>query len=188
MVCTACHGSNCSLGVTVESEALSDGSLQILMAFPYGSPDITASDFGCPDWHSSKILMQDSKRLLICRVLDWDGYYVYLNSKKEVLISQDKPHNFILSASENHITFTVAFSKEAPQNIDKFDQLLENSRNTWKNFWEKGGMIELHKSKDPRALELERRIVLSQYLSAIQSCGSMPPQETGLILIFNKND
>ena len=35
-------------------------------------------------------------------------------------------------------------------------------------------------SSDCRAAELERRIVLSQYLTAIQCAGSMPPQETGL--------
>ena len=33
---------------------------------------------------------------------------------------------------------------------------------------------------DPRAKELERRVVLSQYLLAIQCAGSTPPQETGL--------
>ena len=35
-------------------------------------------------------------------------------------------------------------------------------------------------SQDPRWRELERRIVLSQYLTAIQCAGSLPPQETGL--------
>ena len=35
-------------------------------------------------------------------------------------------------------------------------------------------------SKDPRWFELERRIVLSQYLTAIQDAGKNPPQETGL--------
>jgi hypothetical protein len=35
-------------------------------------------------------------------------------------------------------------------------------------------------SKDPRWFELERRIVLSQYLTAIQDAGAHPPQETGL--------
>jgi hypothetical protein len=34
--------------------------------------------------------------------------------------------------------------------------------------------------QDRRARELERRIVLSQYLTAIQCAGSLPPQETGL--------
>lgn len=47
-------------------------------------------------------------------------------------------------------------------------------------FWERGGIIQLNKSADPRARELERRIILSQYLMAINSSGSTPPQETGL--------
>ena len=36
-------------------------------------------------------------------------------------------------------------------------------------------------STDPRAWELERRIVLSQYLLAVNSAGATPPAETGLI-------
>ena len=34
--------------------------------------------------------------------------------------------------------------------------------------------------RDPRALELERRVVLSQYLTRVHSAGALPPQETGL--------
>lgn len=51
----------------------------------------------------------------------------------------------------------------------------------WPQFWSAGGAIELNATKDPRAKELERRIVLSQYLTAINSSGSLPPQETGLV-------
>ena len=40
-----------------------------------------------------------------------------------------------------------------------------------------GRFLEVH---DERAAELERRVVLSQYLMAIQSAGIYPPQETGL--------
>ena len=54
------------------------------------------------------------------------------------------------------------------------------SRLHWARFWQEGGCVELAGSRDPRASELERRIVLSQYLSAIQCAGSLPPQETGL--------
>jgi hypothetical protein len=38
----------------------------------------------------------------------------------------------------------------------------------------------LIESRDPRARELERRVVLSQYLTAVNCSGSLPPQETGL--------
>ncbi|WP_432443818.1 hypothetical protein [Paenarthrobacter nitroguajacolicus] len=51
----------------------------------------------------------------------------------------------------------------------------------WPQFWSSGGAIELHATEDPRAKELERRIVLSQYLTAVNCSGSLPPQETGLV-------
>ena len=50
----------------------------------------------------------------------------------------------------------------------------------WRGFWETGGAIELSGSTDSRAPELERRIVLSQYLTAVNCAGELPPQETGL--------
>jgi hypothetical protein len=54
------------------------------------------------------------------------------------------------------------------------------SVNHWRRFWSTGGAVELAHSADRRAPELERRIVLSQYLTAIQCSGKLPPQETGL--------
>ncbi|MBT2584566.1 hypothetical protein J7I86_01635 [Arthrobacter sp. ISL-95] len=51
----------------------------------------------------------------------------------------------------------------------------------WPAFWSSGGAIELDATDAPRAKELERRIVLSQYLTAINCSGSLPPQETGLV-------
>jgi hypothetical protein len=54
------------------------------------------------------------------------------------------------------------------------------SAERWRTFWEQGAALDLSGSTDPRAGELERRVVLSQYLTAIQGSGSLPPQETGL--------
>ena len=50
----------------------------------------------------------------------------------------------------------------------------------WKDLRTKGGVVDFSHCTDPRAKELERRVVLSQYLLAIQCAGSTPPQETGL--------
>ena len=44
----------------------------------------------------------------------------------------------------------------------------------------RSGIVDFGLCKDPRARELERRVVLSQYLLAIQDAGDTPPQETGL--------
>jgi len=51
----------------------------------------------------------------------------------------------------------------------------------WPDFWKSGGAIDLSGSKDSRWKELERRIVLSQYLMAVQSAGSFPSAEIGLM-------
>jgi len=40
--------------------------------------------------------------------------------------------------------------------------------------------VDLSGSTDPRAVELERRIVLSQYLMKVNYAGDVPPSETGL--------
>jgi hypothetical protein len=47
-------------------------------------------------------------------------------------------------------------------------------------FWNSGGAIDFSGSIDKRAFELERRIILSQYLLRAQEAGNFPPQETGL--------
>jgi protein-glucosylgalactosylhydroxylysine glucosidase len=49
----------------------------------------------------------------------------------------------------------------------------------WQSFWSDGGTLDLSGSADERASELERRVVLSEYLTAIQCAGTRPPQETG---------
>ena len=54
------------------------------------------------------------------------------------------------------------------------------SREGWQDSWMKTGVIDLSGSGDVRAAELERRIVLSQYLLTINSAGALPPAETGL--------
>jgi len=43
------------------------------------------------------------------------------------------------------------------------------------------GVVDFSNCTDPRAAEIERRFVLSQYLTKIQNSGLLPPQETGLV-------
>ncbi len=83
---------------------------------------------------------------------------------------------------KNELEFVCAFS---PTNIDArklptFAQAELAARKHWNRFWRTGGAIDLSGSADPRWFELERRIVLSEYLTAIQDAGQYPPAETGL--------
>jgi hypothetical protein len=75
----------------------------------------------------------------------------------------------------------VGFSPTpAAENLPGFDDTRRAAQEHWNRFWTTGGVIDLAGSRDPRWRELERRIVLSQYLTAIQCAGRYPPQETGL--------
>ena len=57
----------------------------------------------------------------------------------------------------------------------------QKSAISWEKYWRSGAAIDLSGSKDLRWLELERRIVLSQYLMRANESGLFPPQESGLV-------
>ena len=179
-VVTAVDGETDTLAFQVESGLWKKG-LTAEIAFPYGSPLISASNWEAEDAHLTEIVNGEVKKLVLKRTLDKDVYYVIIHMEGCRWENCGR-HVFHLIPISEKMAFSVSFVKTqqeaqagaAPGNV------LENSRKYWKHFWEKGGAIDLHRSRDPRAVELERRIVLSQYLLAIQSAGRVPPQETGL--------
>jgi hypothetical protein len=76
-------------------------------------------------------------------------------------------------------TFLFTPKKQAVKSPD-FGTTRGSSRAGWEKFWMSGGAIDLSGSTDPRAFELERRVILSEYLTRVQCAGHNPPQETGL--------
>ncbi len=62
-----------------------------------------------------------------------------------------------------------------------FTAIQDASARAWEQFWRSGAAIDLSESKDARWFELERKVVLSQYLMRVNSAGSWPSAETGLM-------
>ena len=85
-------------------------------------------------------------------------------------------------APSDTLEFVCAFSPMnlTAKSLPSFGQAKQAAQKNWNEFWATGGAIDLSGSRDPRWFELERRIVLSQYLTAIQDAGRYPPPETGL--------
>ena len=170
---TACHPNIDLLAVEVDSPA----ALTVIIEFPYGSPTISAADWKRPEAHKTTVL--SASRLDLRRNLDQDRYFVGIAAQRAAM-ERSGPHRFLLRAS-GPFSFVCAFHPSAPvDHLPDAPQVMRAAKAHWSQFWSTGGFIDLDGSTDPRAKELERRIILSQYLTAIQCCGSMPPQETGL--------
>ena len=180
-VTTAVHPSRDLLAVSIESELIARGLLRVCFAFPYGSPEMRAADWGQPARHKSELHRVSGRRVDIRRVLDDDEYFVGIESERDASFEPDGEHQFLLSpASGPSLKFVIALSTSRASTISSVEQTFSDSAKHWAAFWETGAAVELAGSRDQRAPELERRLVLSQYLTAIQCAGSKPPQETGL--------
>ncbi len=178
---TACHNQGKDmLGFVVESDALAAGDLTVEMRFPYGSPKISASDWESGELHKTEVINENAGGCTLRRQLDKDVYFIGVKADGTIA-TVPAEHKVQVKASGNVLNLMIAFgTEEAKAATEGTEAVFEASRAGWKNFWEKGGIIRLNQSKDERAWELERRIILSQYLMAANSSGSTPPQETGL--------
>jgi hypothetical protein len=120
------------------------------------------------------------------RQLDDTKYTVGISCTNSGVIQQIAPHQIEISPASGAQSFAclVNFNRESgtTQAPTPFASAKTEVKKHWNKFWSTGGAIDLSLSKDPRWFELERRIVLSEYLTAIQSAGENPPAETGLTM------
>jgi hypothetical protein len=178
-VVTCCHPARDLLAVSIESPLVGSGQLAVEFSFPYGSPAMNASDWTSEEKHTTTLSSRSLNTVTIHRQLDADNYWVRLDWAGGAQAEARGVHRIVLSG--NHLEFTCEFTKQPPAPNPILPAATRQASEThWREFWSTGGAIDLASSADQRAQELERRIVLSQYLTAIQCSGSTPPQETGL--------
>ncbi|MDE6457445.1 MAG: hypothetical protein K2L31_02470, partial [Muribaculum sp.] len=182
---TSCMaGRDCLFG-RVKSELLHSGNAAVTLRFPYptGLHADDATDYSRPEAHSSKIIELKPHSAVIQRILDDTKYYVTVEWEGGATFKEVAPHCFSLSTDDNVLTFAVEYSSKPvePRDVSySYDQALKAGIKNWQAFWKKGAIVDFSECTDPRAAELERRTVLSQYLTAINCAGAVPPQETGL--------
>ena len=184
-VSTTCHPEREQLAVQIHSPLIAKGKLSVLLAFPYGTSGFNGSggDWGRPQAHQTVMTRTGDLRADFVRTLDNDRYYAALTWANGNQLATNDTHRYLLTGNTNSQTleFVAAFSQTTlPKKLSNAAATKSASAKGWKLFWSTGGAIDLSQSKDARWFELERRIVLSQYLTRIQCAGSLPPQETGL--------
>lgn len=181
-VVTSCNPDIDMIAVRISDKK--NHNVEMSFAYPSGQH----SDDGC-DWEKPmsqplEVSIPDGYEpnvWLIKRTIDDTVCYIKVCLKNAVLATAYDDSHIIFRPSKADWEFTVEFSPNIPDG--KFRSVAQSEKQTaayWKRYWTEGAAVDFSHCTDPRAKKLERRVVLSQYLTAIQCAGSTPPQETGL--------
>ncbi len=190
-VSTCVNPNSDMVSVRIESPLLENGELVVAIDFPYPNLDRYkpwVGDFEQPDKHETFLLNGEQEDLHADFRIQVDSttYFTsvtWSEGSKLKPISDDNTHAWqLVTKSVKSLELTCTFSV-APiiECIPNFVETATACKLHWPEFWKSGGAIDLSESTDPRWKELERRIVLSQYLTAVQSAGSFPSAEGGLM-------
>jgi hypothetical protein len=173
---TCCHPTLDLVALTV------DGPLPVVFEFPYASTGMSGADWNASGRHQTRETASGAGSLDLERTLDADGYAVSIAWQTPAEMHREGPHRFLLRPEGNRLEVVCEFRRAGATrpHLPTARQAQQAARDHWPQFWSGGAAIDLSATADPRARELERRTVLSEYLTAIQCAGSLPPQETGL--------
>jgi hypothetical protein len=175
------------LMVTLTSPALAAGRLGVDLKFPGVSTTLNPdpADWEHTERHRTVVTAHGARRISLARQLDSTHYYVTVGSDQDLSFTEVARHSFRILPSgarkPDSITLMVLFSERPhPRALPDAQGARAAVTGYWNQYWSNGGAVDFSGSTDPRAPELERRIVLSQYLMAVNAAGKLPPQEEGL--------
>ena len=179
-----CHQNQDQLAVRIQSPLIERKQIAVQWKFPVAVAVNTHAgyDFNSPEKHQSVLNTISKHKVIIDRKLDNDTYQVAIEWQTDARIEETAAHQFVLHALKgDSLEFGCIFAPSAEnKKIVDFAATKANNEKEWSRYWMHGGVIDFSACTDPRAFELERRVVLSQYLVKTQSSGSLPPAETGL--------
>jgi hypothetical protein len=196
-VITAAHPRQDAVAVKISSPLVGKGTLGVRLAFPRGhdlnTKNTPALDWSRPESHQTKYVgyrrISAGRRAEgefmetdIARKIGPFMYLVSLGWEGGGRPRQPSTHVFeFRSAADGSetLTFAAAFSRQighAPSSAE----VSRESATYWPIFWQTHAVVDFSGSTNPLAAKMEKRIVLSRYLMAVQNIGEVPPQESGL--------
>jgi len=178
-VTTVCHPQRNLISARISS------SMRPAVKFHFAYPTGEFADYGC-DWaknerHSTTVIHQEQHSVTMKRKIDETVYFVAVTWEGKADFKEKEKNYFVLTSADKDLSFSCSFTEQAvTKSQPGFSETKQAAKAYRNSYWKKGAVVDFSDCKDPRAKELERRVVLSQYLLAIQCTGSTPPQETGL--------
>ncbi|KAL1968136.1 hypothetical protein VTN77DRAFT_2267 [Rasamsonia byssochlamydoides] len=186
---TSVHPEKDAVGVKIDSPLVRSGRLSVFLDFPFnnGKSKFSAPYVGIwdqPDSHRTAIEAVQSTQARLSHCLDDAKYHVVLQWNQKGQVKHLTDHRYVLelelSDPSSSLEFSATFGLQPVEPLDA-QTIAKASEEYWPSFWQSGGAIDLSGSSDSRWFELERRIVLGQYVMAVNATGNYPPQESGLV-------
>ncbi|KAH1953607.1 hypothetical protein KXW51_001617 [Aspergillus fumigatus] len=176
----------------VQSALLSSGDLTVGLDFPYPpihstkyKYEVFVGSYDFPQNHTTSIVENTKDRAHIFHQLQGTSYFVNLRwpaSSLQLSRVSNATHRYTLSlSSSSTLKFTANFAPDkqvpgSPKAIQRQNPI------DWKEYWTHGGFVDLTASSNPKANELQRRIILSLYHVRVNSAAKgQSPQESGLM-------
>ncbi|CAN7378113.1 hypothetical protein [Massilia sp. LjRoot122] len=167
--------------VELSSRLLAQGRLAVAVRFPGVSKTLNPdpSDWSNPGAHSTAELSRKRGELRLKRQIDGTTVHAAIGAPG-ANIEQADAHAYRVTTKAGTLNVMLQFSPQAGAPLPSPASGASLTARHWRDYWSKGGMVDFSGSTDPRAPELERRVILSQYLMAVNAAGSFAPQEEGL--------
>ena len=177
---TCVHPESDALAVKIESGGVRSGAVKVMIAFAYPTSKVSMADWNSPGKHETECAVAGNVAK-ISRKVDADRYGVTVAWERGKW-EQTGKHAFVLSGEGVELGFVVCFAADgAPEKVPGVAACCAPRAGAWEKFWTSGGAVDFSESLAGGARELERRVVLSQYNTALHCAGDMPPSETGLL-------
>ncbi|KAF2849286.1 hypothetical protein T440DRAFT_555926 [Plenodomus tracheiphilus IPT5] len=106
----------------------------------------------------------------------WEGY-------ARISRLHEDEHKYILATSQDseNLAFTITYAPQPTTATKTCGTIKQQAATWWSNYWSRGAFVSLPAAVNSSAHELQRRIILSQYLLAVNGAGKDPAQESGLV-------
>ncbi|KAK3946325.1 Six-hairpin glycosidase-like protein [Diplogelasinospora grovesii] len=190
-----------TVAISVESDLLTSGGLGLFIDFPYSDRNKFDAPFvgvwNATSNHSTTLQQTSDNSATIQHTLDENSYFtnVAWEGKGSNISGPAKgTYRYLFTSGTSRLQMTVSFSpapapasncrsrsRSTTKNTRSLDTIVAASTEWWRSYWCTGAFIDLSAVNSPNATELQRRIILSQYLLAVNSASSNPPQESGLV-------
>lgn len=156
-------------------------ALALRLPYPTGKHSDDGCDWNADSLHTSEIVLSRPGMAVVKHSLDTTSYFITLNWDGATEVKKEGANSILITPDKDDWSVTAHFTEAQTDGVNpKAENAIADASSYWQKFWKEGGVVDFSECTDPRAKELERRVVLSQYLLATNCAGTTPPQETGL--------